>query len=247
MSAQTSNQVTIVPAAEELASLNSIAAAAAATPYWQKLGGKEGIFSIMLLAKELGVSPMIAVSGGFNNIQGKIEVSGRLMNQLIRQRGHTMKTKLCSGEICTIWGKRADTGEEMEVSYTIDEARISGLIRAGSPWTKTPSDMLFWRAVSRLAKRLFPDCIGSCYVEGEIREAVLKEPVETIDSVPVEDFKPDVINFPIPEGIDAKDVDLYFDVLKVQYKMSVDDLKQRAMKNPNEFWERFNSWVQEKK
>lgn len=246
MSTQT-NQLMLIPSTEEMATFNTIASAASATPYWQKLGNKEGILSIMLLARELGVSPMVAVSGGFNNILGKIEISGRLMNQLIRKRGHIMKVKLCNDVICTLWGKRIDTGEEMEVSFTIDEAKNSGLIKSGGAWTKTPSDMLFWRALSRLARRLFADCIGSCYVEGEIREVVAKETVETIEAAPISEFKEESIMLPIPEGIDPNKVDEYFSVLSKQYNKGTEDLKKRALENPEGFWERFNSWLQEKK
>lgn len=244
MSAQTQYLPALVPDEKELNSYTIIARSAANTPFWQKLGGEQGILSIMLLARELGVSPMLAVSGGFNNIQGKIEISARLMNDLIRRRGHTMKAKICNDNICTLYGKRKDTDEEMEVSYTYEEAKVSGLIRQGSAWTKTPSDMLFWRCVSRLARRLFPDCIGSCYVEGELAETIEKKIVETVEVAPLSEFKDESIVFPIPEGIDANKVDEYLVLLSNRLTMSVEDIKKKALDNPQKFWETFKNWEQ---
>ena len=60
----------------------------------------------------------------------------------------------------------------MSASYRIEEAQKAGLIKAGSGWMKNPQDMLFARAISRLARRIAPDIIGGCYVEGEIQDAL---------------------------------------------------------------------------
>jgi len=80
-----------------------------------------------------------------------------------------------------MYGKRKDTGEEMEVTYHIEEAARAGLIKDFSAWKSVPQDMLFARCISRLARRLFADCIGGCYVEGELQETILKETVTAID------------------------------------------------------------------
>ncbi len=122
-----------LPTTAELQSYKIIAEVASNNPHWRKVGGNgtpetivATILSVMLLARELGISPIQAISGGINNIQGKFEISARLMNQLIRRHGHKVEVSLLSDEVCKIWGKRKDTLEEMEVNYHIEEARRSG-------------------------------------------------------------------------------------------------------------------------
>ena len=185
------NDLVKVPTIDEIKSYELIAKHASNSQYWDSMGGAEGKLCIMILARELGVSPMMALSGEFHNIQGKITVSARLMNTLIRQKGHILQTLECTDQICRIKGKRKDTGETMEVSFTIEEAKKAGLVKEKSAWIKTPSDMLFSRAISRLGRRLFPDCIGATYVHGEITgenllEKEEEEEIEVLTS-PVEE------------------------------------------------------------
>lgn len=221
--------------------------AVAANPYLQKQGGVQGVMMIIRLANSLGIDPLIAIHGGINNINGKLEVSARQMNSLIRKRGHVMKLKICNNELCTLWGKRADTGEEMEATFTMEDARMASLIKPGGAWSKSPSDMLFCRALSRLARRLFADCIGEAYIEGELQEAIQKTVLQEAPQLPPpEDFALKEEEFKLPEGVDAKKVDEYFSVLQEQYSMGIDDIKKRAKENPEGFWGSFNKWAETK-
>lgn len=169
----TTNSVALLPAQHEFAMFQTIARSAKASGLY---GGDENkIFMVMLAARELGISPMLALNGGIWNIQGKIEISARLMNSMIRRAGHTMSIKSTATE-CTIIGKRCDTEEEHTETFTWAMAEKAGLIRKnrdGSDgiWLKYPEDMLYNRCISRLARRLFADVIGIAYVEGEIAEA----------------------------------------------------------------------------
>jgi hypothetical protein len=166
----------LVPTVHELQVYQTIAEQAEASKFYQGLGGRAGIVSIMLYARELNVPPMLAISGGIHNIQGKIEMSARLINSKIRESGHSMKIIALDEKVCRLWGKRKDTAEELEVSYSLEQAKKAGLVRDGSNWVKNPEDMLFSRAISRLGRRLFPDVIGTAYVEGEVREAIESAP-----------------------------------------------------------------------
>jgi hypothetical protein len=63
----------------------------------------------------------------------------------------------------------------MTCSFSLSEAKRAGL--TGAVWQKYQEDMLFWRALSRLARQLFPDVIKGCYVQGEIQEDFLQKEV----------------------------------------------------------------------
>ena len=151
--------------------------------------GAEGIFAIVQKAHSLGINPLEALNGNMYFINGKVEMQAIMMAKLIRQAGHSFTPgKECSDEICVLHGKRKDNGDTWKVSFSIEEAKRAGIYRQGGPWSKYPEDMLYSRALSRLARRLFPDVIGNCYVQGEISDAApLYDEVEaTATSVELE-------------------------------------------------------------
>lgn len=136
-------------------------------PHYARIG-IEGVFAIIETSKALGIDPRQGLSGLYY-VKGKIEMTARMMNALIRSRGHSItKDKRSDDTLCILHGKRADTGDTWTESFSIKEANSAGLIRQGGPWTTFPRDMLFARALSRLARQLFPDLIGNVYVENEI-------------------------------------------------------------------------------
>lgn len=158
-----------MPSAQEFQMLQVIAKNAQDSGLYAGVGQQAKIFMVLLAARELGVSPMLALNGGIWNISGKIEVSARLMNGLIRRAGHSLKIIVSNDEICTLLGTRSD-GDSFECSFSMGDAAKAGL-SGGNVWKKYPADMLYNRCMSRLARRLFSDVIGTAYVEGEIREA----------------------------------------------------------------------------
>lgn len=182
-----SNEVATInnnfPSQLELQSVQLIARTAHASSMYSGVGGEAKIMMILLAAKELGVGPCQALNGGIWSIQGKIEISARLMNGLIRRAGHSIKIVKSDDTGCTLLGKRTD-GDSFECSFTMEDAIKAGLWGTNT-WKKYPSDMLYNRCMSRLARRLFSDVIGNSYVEGEIREA--KE-VERMEMAECEDI-----------------------------------------------------------
>lgn len=158
-----------MPNPQEFQMLQIIAKNAQDSGLYSGVGQQAKILMILLSARELGVSPMLALNGGIWNIQGKIEVSARLMNGLIRRAGHSIKIICSNDEICTLRGTRSD-GDSFECTFSMADAAKAGL-NGGNVWKKYPADMLYNRCMSRLARRLFPDVIGTAYVEGEIKEA----------------------------------------------------------------------------
>jgi hypothetical protein len=183
---------TLAPSNAEFKLIQTIARNAAASGLYSGVGGEQKILMILLAARELGIGPMTALNGGIWNIQGKIELSARLMSAMIRKAGHSLIVKTISDGECTIEGRRIDNGDCFSATFTIQEAQRAGLIRQGSNWTKYPQDMLYARALSRLARRLFADVIGNTYVEGEIHEAsaqvIHTETENSLSSEEIQDY-----------------------------------------------------------
>ena len=178
-------QNNMMPSQQEFQMLQVIAKNASDSGLYAGMGQQAKIFMVLLAARELGVSPMLALNGGIWNISGKIEISARLMNGLIRRAGHSINIVVSNDTHCTLLGKRSD-GDSFECSFNMEDAIKAGLA-GGNVWKKYPADMLYNRCMSRLARRLFSDVIGNSYIEGEIKEA--KE-VERLEQVECEEIKP---------------------------------------------------------
>ncbi len=161
-------ETSLIPSQEELNLSQVMAKKATDSQLFAKIGGEAGLLSIMLMARELGIPAFQAIMGGMNVIQGKVEISPRLMNSMIRKAGHKIVIIESTDVICKLNGIRHDTQEDYLAIFSIDDAKRAGLVRSGGGWEKYPSDMLFARCISKLARRLFADVISTAYVEGEI-------------------------------------------------------------------------------
>ncbi|MGL5264486.1 MAG: hypothetical protein ACRDAI_07990 [Candidatus Rhabdochlamydia sp.] len=156
-----------IPVIDDLQNTKNLCQMLVNTPYYARLGS-DGIFAIIETAKSLNIDPKLALGGSLYYVKGKVEMSSRLMNSMIRAQKHSITMDLKSNDtICILHGKRADNGDTWTESFSMEEANKAGLINT-TVWKNFARDMLFARALSRLARRLFPDIIGNVYVEGEI-------------------------------------------------------------------------------
>jgi hypothetical protein len=141
------------------------------TKHYQQMG-ETGIFAIVQKANSLSINPMDALNGGMYFVQGKVELSAIMMAKLIRAKGHSITLdKNSNNDICILHGKRKDNGDTWKVSFSIEDAKRAGIYKQGGPWNKYPDTMCYNRALSKIARQLFPDVIGNCYIEGEISDA----------------------------------------------------------------------------
>jgi hypothetical protein len=170
----------LVPLGEEMSSLNQLVEHAFHSKYFEKLGGKSAIFVIMARARELGMNPLEAVMGGLNIIQGRVEISPRSMNAMIRRAGHKVEILECTAQVCKLRGTRKDTGESLVVVFSTEDAKRAGIHKGA--WLTYPDDMCFKSALSKLARRLFADIISTSYVEDEIERV----PYSKMDEIPRE-------------------------------------------------------------
>ena len=154
----------------ELEQTQRMCAALMKMPHYARMG-EVGIFTIVQKAKSIGLNPLDALNGSMYFVNGKVELSANAMNYMIRAKGHSItKDQKSNATICILHGKRADNGDTWTSSFSIDEAKRAGIYK--NTWEKYPEDMLFARALTRLARQLFPDCCKGCYVETEISSAI---------------------------------------------------------------------------
>lgn len=137
----------------------------------------------ILYGRELGIGPLQSLQQ-VQVIKGKPSASPELMRALIQQQGHTIFREDYSDTHVTLYGKRADTGAEDRVTWTLDDANRAGLT-GNSTWKKYPRAMLMARATSELARALFSDVISGLSYTPEEAENFDSEPNTTVEAVEV--------------------------------------------------------------
>jgi hypothetical protein len=125
----------------------------------------EQAMAIMVKGHELG----LGLAASFDFIQvvmGKPTLSPRGALALIQasplcEKLSIVDTKGPDGKpaACTVTMKRRG-GLEYSVTWTMDDARAAGVVKADSGWTTYPANMLRWRAIGFCADVVFPDVIG---------------------------------------------------------------------------------------
>jgi len=138
-----------------------------ASAFFQVQGGTDSAQAVaqvvvkLMAGRELGIQPVAAMMG-VNVIQGRVSLSAQLMLACAKRAGYTYEVHEADGW-CRIEWMRGDK-KLGEAGFTIEEAKAAGLVKPGGNWTKYPSDMLFWRAVSRGVRRFCPDATSGMAV-----------------------------------------------------------------------------------
>lgn len=141
-------------------------------------GNMPAILACVATGRELGLADMESLRS-IHIIDGKATMSAELMVKLVRRRGHSISGSFGDGQV-TVTGRRADTDDEMAVTWTRDMATRAGLVTKDN-WKRYPEAMLWARAASQLCRMLFPDCLGGVsYTEDEAELTVEERVSERI-------------------------------------------------------------------
>jgi len=126
----------------------------------------ENVMVAAVTGRDFGWNPLTAMRN-MHIIEGKATISAEAMVALARQNGHSISGSV-NDDRAEVKGKRRDTGDTMEISFSMADAKRAGLLRKG-PWTQYPKSMMWARAVSQLCRMLFPDVLLGCsYVPEEL-------------------------------------------------------------------------------
>jgi hypothetical protein len=132
----------------------------------QKLPKAQAFIKIMI-GLELGLEPTVALRGIYFS-RGKPVFEVAIISVLLHKHGYTVEPIEHTHEVCKLHLLRE--GQVVgRASFTIQEAKQAGLVKPDSNWLRWPEDMLWARAMSRLARRYAPHIFGgSVYSPGEI-------------------------------------------------------------------------------
>lgn len=239
-----------MPTPQELAVYQAWSQNAFESQMYRTVGKPAAIMMIMLAAREYGIGPAQALNGGIRIIEGNVELSSRMMSALIRRGKHSLTTIEHTEKICRLKGRRRDNGDEGQAEFTIEEAAQAGLIKEKSGWKKYPKDMLYSRALSRLARQLFSDVIGIGYIQGEIREVdceVIEEKILTSDNSTIDltlkmwDDVHEALDGPLRQK--AQSIKEYVAHLSKTFSWTETETLQRMLKDTGITKERFEWWL----
>jgi len=151
---------------EELQTLKTMAAIAVNSGKYGTEYNEATILNIFYTAKSLGIDPMVALNGGFNIVQGKVNMGAHFMTALARRKGHSIKVIEMSDKKCVIIGQRKDNGDSVKYEYTWEEASRAGLV-GKTNWKNNPKQMLYCGCVRNVFRILFSD-LGIAYDQDEM-------------------------------------------------------------------------------
>jgi len=122
----------------------------------------------MIYGHEMGLSPLTSLQRVVV-IEGSPTLDAQGMTALTRKAGHSIQAEVDEKK-AIVTGVRADNGDKMTVTWTIEMAMVAGLLR-NDVWKKYASDMLWARAVSQICRRLFGDVVlAVSYTPEEARQ-----------------------------------------------------------------------------
>lgn len=170
---------TISSTLQEQLEMANILAASGAVP--MSLAGKPGaVFAAIQYGRELGLGPMESI----NNIA---VVSGKctLSSDLVAARAYAhkdfrgCKIVTLTGSECTIKVSRyfpaTNKTEDFLTTFTIDDAKLAGIVKPGSNWEKYKKRMLFHRTRTFALRDAFPEALHGMRTTEELAPEMAAE------------------------------------------------------------------------
>lgn len=130
--------------------------------------------TIMLIGYELG----FGITGSFefvHVVEGKPSLSPRGALAIVHASGELADWKMSEipdGFAC--WMKRRN-GKEYGLTFTLEDARKAGIVKAKGAWETWPKQMCKWRCVGFVIDVLFPDLMGGIRRSDELGAAVTED------------------------------------------------------------------------
>lgn len=238
---------------QELGYLKDLAKIAVSSKQYQNMT-ESSLLNLMLSAKDLGISPLKAINGGFYIVGGKVCMSTALMADRIRKAGHSIKIIEMTRDKCVIVAVRKDNQDSLKFDYTWEDATLAGLVSSPT-WKKFPKLMLYNRCMSSVARILFSDVVGNSYSEEErfdiqnipSDQRPLEDPEEEISTISIEEdlkisedqcAQLDVLlqddQEALPRILKNLDIESIYDILPKDFDRTIGWLIRRKQERSNE-------------
>jgi hypothetical protein len=153
----------------------------------QSLNTPEKVLIAMQMGMEIGLQPMQALRG-IGVVNGRPCVYGSVMVAVVRSYGHRFR-EWYTGEGMDLTAHceltRADTGEKILSSFSMQDAQVAKLIGKTGPWQQYPKRMLMWRARGYACNDGAADALAGMVTEYEAMDlpTISHEPEPAVDAI----------------------------------------------------------------
>lgn len=126
----------------------------------------------ILAGRELGLPPMLSLSKVYV-VNGRTALEGEIFAGAIKNTHGEWDYKIIRSDDkgCTLqflyWGKPIDDDLDGKVSFLEEHAKKAGLLGKDN-WIKYPTEMYFWRAVTKGSRRYCPHLLHGAYTYDEM-------------------------------------------------------------------------------
>lgn len=147
----------------------NLAKAIFASRQFAAYGTPEAVLLAIMTGRELGISTMAALRS-IHIIEGKPTMSAGLIAGLV------LRSKTCkqfeiverTNERATIRVWREGWEKPKDITYSVDDAKRAGRVKAGSGWEKNPADMCVARCQAVGGRLGWPDIFANVYLADEL-------------------------------------------------------------------------------
>ncbi len=162
---------TYLPTPKEWEAITAIAVRMSGTQFVPESyrGNPDSVAAAILTGREMGIGPMQSLRD-IHMIDGRPAFSAQLMLSRMRSGGVVILESSATAERAYIKARRTDTGETGEFEFSKADAEAAGLLGKRN-WKQWPSDMMWARAVGRMARRFGSDLLGGLvYTKEELED-----------------------------------------------------------------------------
>ncbi len=140
--------------------------------YLKKFSNEDAALMAIMRGKDYGMTMSMSLET-LNIIEGKIALPASYMATLCRKNPNCEYFDIVDeGEdFCTVETKRKSDGKAFKVTFTMQMAIDAKLVKPNGNWEKWKPDMLYSRAVSRLARRVWAESLNGAYSIEEMSDA----------------------------------------------------------------------------
>jgi hypothetical protein len=118
------------------------------------------VAAAILAGRELGIGPMTSLRH-VQVVKGSPSLSAEYKRARVLAAGHEFDIIELNTTRCRVAGRRRGSNKPpLEITFTLEDARIAGLIKDKGAWRTRPRRMLFARAGSELCDFLFADVVN---------------------------------------------------------------------------------------
>lgn len=120
-------------------------------------GNEYATAAAILAGRELGLPPFTALRH-VHLVEGSPSLSAEYKRARVLAAGHELDILELTTTRCRVAGRRRNSGKPpLEITFTIEDAKRAGLVKARGSWETRPRRMLFARASTEVCDFLFAD------------------------------------------------------------------------------------------